>query len=82
MTNGGGVWVGISASALIAFKNGIIDRSNKLSNWQGNDPCGDPTWNGVTCGPINSSTNVSRVSELYGFSYFPFTNPMIYTICT
>ncbi|CAM6049800.1 unnamed protein product [Sphagnum compactum] len=50
-------------SALIAFKNGIIDRSNKLSNWQGNDPCGDK-WNGVICGSTNSSTNVSRVSEL------------------
>ncbi len=80
MTNGG-VWVGISASALMAFKKGIIDRSNKLSNWQGNDPCGDK-WNGVICGSTDSSTNVSRVSELYGFSYFPSTNPMIYTVCT
>jgi hypothetical protein len=80
VTNGGGVWVGISASALMAFKNGIIDRSNTLSNWRGNDPCGD-TWMGVMCS-TNSSTNVSRVSELYGFSYFPSTNPMIYTICT
>ncbi len=81
MTNGGGAWVEISASALMAFKKDIIDRSNKLSNWQGTDPCGD-TWKGVTCGSANSSTNVSRVSELYGFSYFPSTNPMIYTICT
>jgi hypothetical protein len=80
VTNGG-VWVGISASALMAFKKGIIDRSNKLSNWQGNDPCGDK-WNGVICGSTDSSTNVSRVSELYGFSYFPSTNPMIYTVCT
>ncbi len=77
----GGVWVGISASALMAFKKGIIDRTNKLSNWQGNDPCGD-IWNGVMCGSINSSTNVSRVSKLYGFSYFRSINPMIYTICT
>jgi hypothetical protein len=75
------VWVGISASALMAFKNGIIDRSNKLSNWQGNDPCGD-NWTGVTCVSTNSSTNVSSVSELYGFSYLPSKNPMIYTICT
>jgi hypothetical protein len=68
VTNGGGVWVGISASALMAFKNGIIDRSNKLSNWQGNDPCGD-TWNGVICGFTNSSTNVSSVTELRLLNY-------------
>ncbi|KAH9574042.1 hypothetical protein CY35_01G034100 [Sphagnum magellanicum] len=53
----------VDTSALMAFKNGIIDRSNKLSNWQGNDPCGDK-WSGVTCGSTNSSTNVSRFSEL------------------
>ncbi|CAK9221421.1 unnamed protein product [Sphagnum troendelagicum] len=55
-------------SALMAFKNGIIDRSNKLSNWQGNDPCGD-AWMGVICVSTNSSTNVSHVSELQLFSY-------------
>jgi hypothetical protein len=44
----------------------VIDTSNKLSNWQGDDPCGDQ-WNGVLCNSTNIATNVSRVIELYAF---------------
>lgn len=57
---------GIPASALMAFKRGVIDTSNKLSNWQGDDPCGDQ-WSGVICNSTNIATNVSRVTELYVF---------------
>lgn len=56
----------IPASALMAFKRGVIDTSNKLSNWQGDDPCGDQ-WGGVICNSTNIATNVSRVTELYVF---------------
>jgi len=57
---------GSPASALMAFKRGVIDTSNKLSNWQGDDPCGDQ-WSGVVCNSTNIATNVSHVTELYVF---------------
>jgi hypothetical protein len=56
----------IDTSALMAFKRGVIDTSNKLSNWQGDDPCGDQ-WSGVLCNSTNIATNVLRVTELYVF---------------
>ncbi|PWA54139.1 hypothetical protein CTI12_AA364360 [Artemisia annua] len=33
-------------SALIQFKNKLIDRANRLSSWSGNDCC---SWSGVVC---------------------------------
>ncbi|CAK9204441.1 unnamed protein product [Sphagnum troendelagicum] len=58
----------IDTSALMAFKRGVIDTSNKLSNWQGDDPCGDQ-WSGVLCNSTNIATNVLRVTELRLLNY-------------
>ncbi|KAJ7568333.1 hypothetical protein O6H91_01G028100 [Diphasiastrum complanatum] len=43
--------------ALQAFFGKIQDTSNSLSNWKGDDPCGNGTnWLGVFCAPDSSNT--------------------------
>lgn len=53
-----------AAAALMAFKRAQPDPGRSLSNWQGNDPCGAPAWNGIFCA-LDSSSNVSHVIEMY-----------------
>jgi len=52
-----------AAAALLAFKRVQPDPGKQLSNWQGNDPCGPPAWNGIYC-IEDGSTNVSHVIEM------------------
>lgn len=55
-------------AALLAFKKSIGDTEGKLSNWEGNDPCGPPAWEGITCAQNVTIANISHVTEIHLFS--------------
>nr|XP_024391349.1 probable LRR receptor-like serine/threonine-protein kinase At1g06840 [Physcomitrium patens] len=55
----------IETAALLAFKESIGDTKGVLSKWQGSDPCGPPSWTGISCASNATASNFSHVTELY-----------------
>ncbi|KAH7284573.1 hypothetical protein KP509_34G060500 [Ceratopteris richardii] len=53
----------VEVRALQAVRNRIGDVFDRLSNWEGEDPCGD-VWTGVICTTINGTDHVTELTLL------------------
>ena len=54
------IFLVISAAALLAIKKSIGDNQGRLADWQGSDPCGPPSWTGISCNLTTSNVSVVR----------------------